>query len=116
MVTRPAGSSRISVFSGSSAGCCANAGVAPSPVAAMAEPNRVLRCIMEFPSAVGGADLRHGGFERRLRHEARDVAAQPRDFLHKAGSDELVCLGGHQKDGLDVLVQAAVHADHLELV
>ena len=50
------------------------------------------------------------------RHEGRDVAAQQGDFLDEAGGDELVVFARHQEHGLDVRLQAVVHAGHLELI
>src|SRR2546429_605989 len=47
--------------------------------------------------------------------EMRDVAAERADLLDEARGDELVAVGGHQKDGLDARVEAGVHPGHLEL-
>src|SRR5665213_34189 len=46
----------------------------------------------------------------------RDVAAQRADFLDESRRDELVAVGGHQKHGLDPVIEACVHPGHLEFV
>src|SRR3954468_18722479 len=48
--------------------------------------------------------------------EVPDVAAERADLLDETRRDELVAIGGHQKDGFDIRVQPGVHAGHLELV
>src|SRR3954470_21683459 len=40
--------------------------------------------------------------------EMPDIAAERADLLDEARRDELVAVGGHQKDGLDIRVQPGV--------
>src|SRR5262249_7050449 len=51
----------------------------------------------------------------RRRHQARDVATQPRDVAHEAARDVEVVLAGHHEDRLDLAIELAIHVGHLEL-
>src|SRR3954452_599295 len=50
------------------------------------------------------------------RHEAGDVAAERRDLLDSARTQERVLRAGHQVDGFDLVVLQAVEVGHLLLV
>lgn len=47
--------------------------------------------------------------------EGGDVAAEPCDFLHEPRAEERVGVLGHEEEGLDGLVELAVHQGELEL-